>query len=337
MSDVILYTTEDGKTQVDLRLQDGTVWLSQQQIADLFQTSKQNISKHIKAIYEDQELDERATVNQQLTVQKEGAREVSRTLTLYNLDVILAVGYRVRSARGVEFRRYASTVLKEYLEKGFALNDERLKNLGGGHYWKELLDRIRDIRSSEKVMYRQVLDLYATATDYHPSSEESLKFFKMVQNKLHYAAHGHTASEVIYLRVDSTKPFAGLSTFKGSQPTQAEAMIAKNYLSEQELRVLNNLVSAYFDLAELNAIEQREMRMADYVRELDSILKSTGRRLLDNAGTVSTTQAQEKARQELQRYKALTLDQVEKDYLKTISSLEKQAKKESRKKGGEHE
>ena len=294
-------------------------------------------SKHIKAIYEDQELDERATVNQQLTVQKEGAREVSRTLTLYNLDVILAVGYRVRSARGVEFRRFASTVLKEYLEKGFALNDERLKNLGGGHYWKELLDRIRDIRSSEKVMYRQVLDLYATATDYHPGSEESLKFFKMVQNKLHYAAHGHTASEVIYLRVDGTKPFAGLSTFKGSQPTQAEAMIAKNYLSEQELRVLNNLVSAYFDLAELNAIEQREMRMADYVRELDSILRSTGRRMLDNAGTVSTTQAQEKAKQELQRYKALTLDQVEKDYLKTISSLEKQAKKESRKKGGKHE
>ena len=337
MSDLILYTTEDGKTQVDLRLQDGTVWLSQQQIADLFQTSKQNISKHIKAIYDDQELDERATVNQQLTVQKEGVREVSRTLTLYNLDVILAVGYRVRSARGVEFRRYASTVLKEYLEKGFALNDERLKNLGGGHYWKELLDRIRDIRSSEKVMYRQVLDLYATATDYHPGSEESLNFFKMVQNKLHYAAHGHTASEVIYLRVDGTKPFAGLSSFKGSQPTQAEAMIAKNYLSEQELRVLNNLVSAYFDLAELNAIEQREMRMADYVRELDSILKSTGRRLLDNAGTVSTTRAQEKAKRELQRYKAITLDQVETDYLKTISSLEKKAKKESRKKGGKHE
>ena len=225
MSDVILYTTVDGKTQIDLHLKDGTVWLSQQQIADLFQTSKQNISKHVKAIYEDQELDERATVNQQLTVQKEGSREVSRTLTLYNLDAILAVGYRVRSARGVEFRRYASTVLKEYLEKGFALNDDRLKNLGGGNYWKELLDRIRDIRSSEKVMYRQVLDLYATATDYHPGGEESLKFFKMVQNKLHYAAHGHTASEVIYLRVDSNKPFAGLSTFKGGQPTQAEAMI----------------------------------------------------------------------------------------------------------------
>jgi hypothetical protein len=337
MSDLILYTTEDGKTQIDLRLQDGTVWLTQLQIAELFQATKQNISLHLINIFEDGELNQEATVKESLTVQTEGNREVKRTLTLYNLDVILAVGYRVRSPRGVEFRRWASTVLKEYLEKGFALNDKRLKNLGGGHYWKELLDRIRDIRSSEKVMYRQVLDLYATATDYHPSSEESLKFFKMVQNKLHYAAHGHTASEVIYLRVDGTKPFAGLSNFKGSQPTQAEAMIAKNYLSEQELRVLNNLVSAYFDLAELNAIEQREMRMADYVRELDSILKSTGRRLLDNAGTVSTTRAQEKAKRELQRYKAITLDQVETDYLKTISSLEKQAKKESRKKGGKHE
>lgn len=337
MSDLILYTTEDGKTQIDLRLQDGTVWLTQLQIAELFQATKQNISLHLINIFEDGELNQEATVKESLTVQTEGAREVKRTLTLYNLDVILAVGYRVRSPRGVEFRRWASTVLKEYLEKGFALNDERLKNLGGGHYWKELLARIRDIRSSEKVMYRQVLDLYATATDYNPSSEESLNFFKMVQNKLHYAAHGHTASEVIYLRVDGTKPFAGLSSFKGSQPTQAEAMIAKNYLSEQELRVLNNLVSAYFDLAELNAIEQREMRMADYVRELDSILKSTGRRLLDNAGTVSTTRAQEKAKRELQRYKAITLDQVETDYLKTISSLEKQAKKESRKKGDKHE
>ena len=244
MSDVILYTTDDGKTQIDLRLQDGTVWLSQLQIAELFQTSKHNVSIHTKNIFEDGELNKAATVKESLTVQTEGAREVQRTIELYNLDLILAVGYRVRSARGVEFRRYASTVLKEYLEKGFAMNDERLKNLGGGNYWKELLDRIRDIRSSEKVMYRQVLDLYATATDYHPSGEESLKFFKIVQNKLHYAAHGHTASEVIYLRVDSTKPFAELSTFKGGQPTQAEAMIAKNYLSEQELRVLNNLVSA---------------------------------------------------------------------------------------------
>ena len=332
MSDVIFYITDDGSTKIDLRLENGTVWLSQLQIAELFQTSKQNISKHTQAIYDDQELDERATVNYELTVQKEGEREVSRSIALYNLDVILAVGYRVRSVRGVQFRRYASTVLKEYLEKGFALNDERLKNLGGGNYWKELLDRIRDIRSSEKVMYRQVLDLYATATDYDPKSENSLTFFKIVQNKLHYAAHGHTASEVIYLRVDSDKPFAGLSNFTGSQPTQAEAMIAKNYLSAQELRVLNNLVSAYFDLAELNAIEQREMRMADYVCELDNILASTGRKLLDSADSISHATAENKAKLEYKKYKAKTLDNVEIDYLKTIAALEKQAKKESRKK-----
>ncbi|OPY16084.1 MAG: hypothetical protein A4E70_02327 [Syntrophus sp. PtaU1.Bin005] len=332
MSEVILYTTDDGATKIDLRFEDGTVWLTQLELAELFQTSKQNISKHIKAIFDDQELSESATVNQKLTVQNEGGRGVSRKITLYNLDVILAVGYRVRSVRGVQFRRYASTVLKEYLEKGFALNDERLKNLGGGSYWKELLDRIRDIRSSEKVMYRQVLDLYATAIDYDANSEASLTFFKIVQNKLHYAAHGHTASEVIYLRVDSDKPFAGLSNFKGSQPTQAEAMIAKNYLSEPELRVLNNLVSAYFDLAELNAIEEREMRMADYVRELDNILSSTGRELLDHAGSISHTQAANKARLEYKKYKAKTLANVEQDYLKTIAKLEKQAKEESRKK-----
>lgn len=332
MSNVIIYTTEDGATRIDLRLENGTVWLSQLEIAELFKTSKQNISKHIQAIFDDQELDEKATVNQQLTVQKEGGREVSRSLTLYNLDVILAVGYRVRSVRGVQFRRYASTVLKEYLEKGFALNDERLKNLGGGNHWKELLERIRDIRSSEKVMYRQVLDLYATATDYDANSEASVAFFKIVQNKLHFAAHGHTASEVIYMRVDRNKPFAGLSNFKGKQPTQAEAMVAKNYLNEQELRVLNNLVSAYFDLAEINAIEHREMRMADHVRELDTILSATGRKLLQDAGRVSHTQAHNKAKLEYQKYKAKTLDGVEQDYLKTLAALEKQAKTESRKK-----
>jgi hypothetical protein len=225
MSNIIIYTTDDGISKIELRLENGTVWLSQLQIAELFQTSKQNINKHIRAIYDDHELDERATVNQQLTVQTEGNREVSRTIAFYNLDVVLAVGYRVRSVRGVQFRRYASTVLKEYLEKGFALNDERLKSLGGGNYWKELLDRIRDIRSSEKVMYRQVLDLYATAIDYDPQSEDSVTFFKIVQNKLHYAARGHTASEVIYLRVDSDKPFAGLSNFKGSQQVTLDGAI----------------------------------------------------------------------------------------------------------------
>lgn len=329
MSDVIIYTTDDGVTKIDLQLENGTVWLSQLQIAELFQTSKQNISLHLKSIFEDRELDADSVVKESLTTASDGKRY--KTM-LYSLDAILAVGYRVRSPRGVQFRRYASTVLKEYLEKGFALNDERLKNLGGGNYWKELLDRIRDIRSSEKVMYRQVLDLYATAIDYDPKSEASLSFFKIVQNKLHYAAHGHTASEVIYLRVDSSKPFAGLTSFKGSEPTQAEAMIAKNYLSEQELKVLNNLVSAYFDLAELNAIEQREMRMADYVRELDTILGSAGRKLLDNAGKISHAQAESKAKAELQKYKAQTLANVEKEYLSTISTLGKKAKKESRKK-----
>ena len=207
------------------------------------------------------------------------------------------------------------------------MDDERLKNLGGGNYWKELLDRIRDIRSSEKVMYRQVLDLYATATNYDPKSEESLTFFKIVQNKLHYAAHGHTASEVVYLRVDSDKAFAGLTNFKGEQPTQAEAMIAKNFLEEKELKVLNNLVAAYFDLAELNAIEEREMRMDDYIRELDNILNSTGRKTLHNAGEISHDQAMEKAKAEYKKYKAKTLSTVEKDYLKTISAIEKNAKK----------
>ena len=332
MSNVIIYTTEDGAAKIELRLENGTVWLSQAEIAELFQTTKQNISKHIQAIFGDQELDETATVNQQLIVQNEGDREVSRAISFYNLDVILAVGYRVRSVRGVQFRRYASTVLKEYLEKGFALNDERLKNLGGGNYWKELLDRIRDIRSSEKVMYRQVLELYATAVDYDPKSDESLTFFKMVQNKLHFAAHGKTASEIIYFRVDSDKPFAGLTSFKGSRPTQAEAMVAKNYLSEQELKVLNNIVSAYFDFAELNAIEEREMRMADFVRELDRILSSAGRKLLENADSISHSQAEAKAKIEYQKYKAKTLEQVEKEYLKAIGALEHQAKSESQKK-----
>ena len=329
MSDVIIYTTDDGVTKIDLQLENGTVWLSQLQIAELFQTSKQNISLHLKNIFEDGELDANSVVKESLTTAADG--KCYQTM-LYSLDAILAVGYRVRSPRGVQFRRYASTVLKEYLEKGFALNDERLKNLGGGNYWKELLERIRDFRSSEKVMYRQVLDLYATAVDYDPKSAASLSFFKIVQNKLHYAAHGHTASEVIYLRVDSSKPFAGLSNFKGSQPTQAEAMVAKNYLDEQELKVLNNLVSAYFDLAELNAIEHREMHMADYLRQLDTILGSAGRKLLDNAGKISHAQAQNKVKAELQKYKAQTLTSVEKEYLSTISTLEKQAKKECRKK-----
>jgi hypothetical protein len=281
MSEIILYTTEDGLIKINVQLENETVWLTIDQMAELFNKGRSTINEHILNIYNEEELREEDTMR------KIGISDFSTKPTNhYNLDVIISVGYRVKSVQGTRFRQWATNRLKEYIVKGFTMDDERLKNLGGGNYWKELLDRIRDIRSSEKVMYRQVLELYATATDYNPKSEESLTFFKIVQNKLHYAAHGHTASEVIYMRVDSDKPFAGLTNFKGDEPTQAEAMIAKNFLEEKELKVLNNLVAAYFDLAELNAIEEREMRMADYVRELDNILSSTGRKVLKNAGTI---------------------------------------------------
>ena len=327
MSEIILYTTDDGLTKINVQLEDETVWLTQDQIAMLFDKAKSTISEHIKHIFEEGELDEKSVVRKFRTTAADGK---NYEVNYFNLDVIISVGYRVKSVQGTRFRQWATQRLKEYIVKGFTMDDERLKNLGGGNYWKELLDRIRDIRSSEKVMYRQVLELYATATDYDPKSEESLTFFKIVQNKLHYAAHGNTASEVIYLRVDSDKPFAGLTNFKGEQPTQAEAMIAKNYLEEKELKVLNNLVAAYFDLAELNAIEEREMRMTDYVRELDNILGSTGRKILEGSGKISHTQAADKAKLEYKKYKAQTLLSVEKEYLKTISDLEKKAKKKGK-------
>lgn len=332
MSEIILYTTDDGLTKINVQLEDETVWMTQKQLVELYQTSKSTVSEHIKNIFGDEELNQEATVRKIRTVQQEGGREVSRELDYYNLDMVIALGYRINSKIATRFRQWATQRLKEYIVKGFAMDDDRLKNLGGGNYWKELLNRIRDIRSSEKVMYRQVLDLYATATDYDPKSDESFAFFKMVQNKLHYAAHGNTASEVIYMRVDSNKPFAGLTNFKAEEPTKAEAMIAKNFLEEKELRVLNNLVAAYFDLAELSAIEEREMRMADFVTELDNILQSAGRKVLDNAGSISQAQAREKAEREYRKYKAKTLSAVEKNYLEAIADLEKTAKKASRKK-----
>ena len=335
MSELILYTTEDGITKINVKLEDETVWLTIDQMAELFNKSRSTINEHILNIYSEAELLEAETMR------KIGISDFSTKPTNhYNLDVIISVGYRVKSIQGTRFRQWATNRLKEYIVKGFTMDDERMKNLGGGNYWKELLDRIRDIRSSEKVMYRQILDLYATATDYDPKSEASLTFFKIVQNKLHYAAHGHTASEVIYMRVDSDKPFVGLTNFKGDEPTQAEAMIAKNFLEEKELRVLNNLVAAYFDLAELNAIEERPMRMNDYIRELDNILNSTGRKVLDNAGSISNATMKEKATLEYKKYKAKTLSNVESEYLKTITTLEKQAKegdklnKGNNKKGG---
>ncbi len=325
--EVIIYKSTDGFPDLTVHLENEDVWLTQKQLVELYQTAKSTVSEHIKNIYTDEELTLEATVRKIRTVQTEGKREVSRELEYYNLDMIIALGYRINSKIATHFRQWATSRLKEYIVKGFTMDDERLKNLGSTNYWKELLDRIRDIRSSEKVMYRQVLDLYATAIDYNPSSNESITFFKIIQNKLHYAAHGNTASETIYLRVDSDKPFAGLTTFKGEQPTQAEAMIAKNFLEEKELKVLNNLVAAYFDLAELNAIEEREMQMADYINELDNILKSTGRKVLDGAGKMSHTKAKEKAIGEYKKYKAKTLSTVETAYLKTLSNLEKKAKK----------
>ena len=285
-NNILIYKTEDGKTDITVRLENEDVWLSQQQMAELYQASRTNVVEHIKHIFEEGELAEEATCRKFRQVQKEGSRNVEREIPFYNLDMIISLGYRIKSRIATSFRIWATKRLNEYIRKGFTMDDERLKGSGGGNYWKELLDRIRDIRSSEKVLYRQVLDLYATAIDYDPKASESLKFFKIVQNKLHFAAHGHTAAEVIYLRVDSDKPFAGLTNFRGKQPTQAEAMVAKNFLELNELKVLNNLVSAYFDLAEINALEQKPMKMADYIRELDNILQSTGRKLLSDAGKI---------------------------------------------------
>lgn len=324
MSEMILYTAADGGIQIKVTLEDETVWLTLDQMAQLFGRDKSTVSRHIKNIFEEEELQRDSVVANFATTASDGK---TYQVEHYNLDVIISVGYRVKSVQGTHFRQWAAARLKEYLIKGFTMDDERLKNLGGGSYWKELLARIKDIRSSEKVMYRQVLDLYATAIDYDPQSDISKQFFQTVQNKLHYAAHGHTASEVIYYRVDSDKPFAGLTHFKGTQPTQAEAMIAKNFLEEKELRILNNLVAAYFDLAELNALEEREMRMADFLRELDTILASTGRKVLENAGKISSAQAQEKAKAELRKYKAKTLSPVEEDYLKEIKTLTQKTKK----------
>ena len=324
---IIIYNTEDGKAKINLRLEDGTVWLNQLQIAELFQMTKQNISKHIKAILEDGELSEDSTVNYQLTVQKEGNREIERNIAFYNLDMILAIGYRVRSPRGVQFRKYASTVLKEYLIKGFAMDDNRLKNFGGGNYFKELLERIRDIRSSEKVFYRQVLELFSTSIDYDKNSKEAKKFFTTVQNKMHYAIHNQTASELIYDRVDGNKEFMGLTTFKGELPTLTEAKTAKNYLNEKELRGLNQLVSGYLDFAERQAEREKAMTMADWIKHVDNILQATGENILENAGKVSRKQMEKKVDEEYKKYSDYTLTSVEKDYLEEIKNIEKIAKK----------
>ena len=329
--EIVIYQAEDGITKVECRFVDETVWLTQQQMAELFHTSRSNIVEHIGHIYEEGELDEVSTCRKFRQVRMEGNRQVTRELPFYNLDMIISLGYRVKSLIATQFRRWATERLKEYMIKGFTMDDERLKNLGGGNYWRELLERIRDIRSSEKVMYRQVLDLYATSVDYNPRSAESVAFFKMVQNKLHYAAHGHTAAEVIYERADADKPFMGLTTFSGDFPTAKDIWIAKNYLSEEELRVLNQMVSGYFDFAEVQAIRHRPMYMSDYVEQLDNILRATGEEVLTHAGKISHAQAMEKAKAEYKRYQAQTLSPVEEEYLKTIKQLGKAAKTEAEK------
>ena len=315
-SEIVIYRTEDGLTQVDVRFTEDTVWLTQEQMAELFQKAKSTINEHINNIYDEGEL------KKEDTLRKFGNTEFSTKPTnYYNLDMIISVGYRVHSQRGVQFRIWASGILKEYLKKGFVMDDKRLKELGGGGYFKELLERIRDIRASEKIFYRQILEIYATSIDYDPQAEESIIFFKKVQNKIHYAISGETAAEVIYHRADAEKEFMGLTTFDGTQPTLREAKVAKNYLDEKELRAMGQLVSGYLDFAERQAEREITMTMKDWSKHLDGILTSTGEQLLIGNGSISHSQAMEKAEVEYKRYKARTLSDVEKDYLDSIEDL----------------
>lgn len=321
-NDIIIYNTEDGITKVEVRFENETVWLTQQQISELFQRERSVITKHINNVFDEHELEKESNV-QILHIANS-----DRPVKLYNLDVIISVGYRVKSLRGTHFRRWATERLKEYMIKGFTMDDERLKQMGGGGYWRELLDRIRDIRSSEKVLYRQVLDIYATSVDYDPKAEQSIKFFKIVQNKLHYAAHGHTAAELVYERADADQPFMGLTSFTGDFPTKNDVTVAKNYLKEDELKVLNNLVSGYFDFAEIQAMRHNPMYMDDYIRHLDNILSSTGEKILTDAGTVSHKQAEEKAIAEYRKFQVRNLSPVEQAYMDSIHALtEKTSKK----------
>ena len=323
---VLLYQTEDGKTQIEVSLKNDTVWLSIDQMADLFQRNKSTVSRHIKNVLESGELAADSTVAFFATVQNEGSREVERQIAYYNLDMIISVGYRVNSHRGVQFRIWATNVLREYLIKGFALNDDLLKRAGGGNYFNELLSRIRDIRSSEKVFYRKVLEIYALSIDYDPNTEETKKFFATVQNKMHFSAHGHTAAEVIYERADAEKDFMGLTSWTGALPRLADAEIAKNYLSERELDTLNRIVSLYLDFAELQAESHIPMYMKDWIQKLDDFLKLSGKALLNHAGKISAEVAKAKADSEYKKFSkrtALQLSPVEKDFLDNFEKLQK--------------
>ncbi len=319
--DIVIYQNALGEPEVECVFHGENMWLTQAQMIDLYQVSKSSISEHLKHIFEEGELDEDSVVRKFRTTAADGK---DYDTNYYALEAVLAVGYRVRGNRGTQFRQWATAQLKEYLQKGFNLNDKALKDFGGGAYWRELLDRIRDIRSSEKVLYRQVLDVYATAIDYDPSAEESRKFFKIVQNKLHFAAHGHTAAEVIYERADADDTFMGLRTFSGEQVTLADARIAKNYLDEEELAMLNRLVSGYFDLAEARAKRHVPTYMADYVEQLDMVLQATtGRPALQGAGSVSHTTAMQKAEEEYRKYEQRTLSPVELAYLDSLKETQR--------------
>lgn len=317
-NDVIIYTTDDGQVNIEVRLENENVWLTQQSMAELFNTTKQNISLHIANIFEEGELEAISTVKENLTVQTEGNRQVKRKVKFYNLDLIISVGYRVKSIRGTQFRIWANKLIKEYLIKGYNLNVERFKNNGGGVYFEEVLEKIRDIRSSEKVFWRKILDIYATSVDYDAHNEMTKKFFQTVQNKMHYAVHKNTAAEVIYNRVDSKKENMGLTNFKGQVPTKSEAEIAKNYLTTDELNILNRIVSAYLDVAEINALSMHVMTMSDWIKELDGFLTMTHKEILEGAGKISHTKALEKAHKEYDKYMKNRLTQAEKDYLEIM-------------------
>ena len=323
----LLYQTPDGDSQIEVKLQNDTVWLSLDQMAELFQRNKSTISRHIKNVLEDGELQEEATIANFATVQNEGTRKVERVIAYYNLDMIISIGYRVHSYRGVQFRIWATKVLKEYIVKGFAMNDDLLKRAGGGNYFDELLARIRDIRSSEKVFYRKVLEIYALSIDYDPRVEMTQKFFKTVQNKMHYSVHGHTAAEIIYERADAEKDFMGLTTWSGAMPTKPEAEIAKNYLTHEEIKSLNRIVSLYLDFAEMQAEEHRPMYMKDWINILDDFLRISRKDILTHAGKISAKLAKEKADQEYDKFKERTKNNLSPVEIHFLENFEREQKR----------
>lgn len=323
----LLYQTPDGNSQIEVKLQNDTVWLSLDQMAELFQRNKSTISRHIKNVLEDGELQEEATIANFATVQNEGTRKVERVIAFYNLDMIISIGYRVHSYRGVQFRIWATKVLKEYIVKGFAMNDDLLKRAGGGNYFDELLARIRDIRSSEKVFYRKVLEIYALSIDYDPRVEMTQKFFKTVQNKIHYSVHGHTAAEIIYERADAEKDFMGLTTWSGPMPTKPEAEIAKNYLTHEEIKSLNRIVSLYLDFAEMQAEEHRPMYMKDWINILDDFLRISRKDILTHAGKISAKLAKEKADQQYDKFKERTKNNLSPVEIHFLENFEREQKK----------